>query len=230
MGGNFLFAMQWWLGGDYGGTTIMDDLDENQRAYYYNDSASTFPIATNLGIFDGYYWDYIPTYYYVEEQAQGYEGAEVLHLRDFLWLNDSQSSVSLSNQIVHHLQYGSPISLGIGNNGTGNNKLAHAITLWGVEYNEETGDISSLWITDSDDYNYLFGGSAIRQISTTVTEDTIYLTNYTNNYGDIFITDAMGINLSESVTWDLVRAIPEPATATLSLLALAGLAARRRRR
>lgn len=242
MGGNFLFAMQWWLGGDYGGTTTWNKSPaEKWRAYYVYPNTDqegnllapqpTFPIATDLKKFSGYYWNtVIPTEYYDETEDTLYTGVKFLHLQDFLWLNDSESEISLADQIVAQLQKGAPISLGIGNNGTGNNKLAHAITLWGVEYSEETGDISSLWITDSDDYNYLFGGSAIRQISTTVTDDTIYLTNYTNNYGDIFIEDAMGINLSESDTWNLVRAIPEPATATLSLLTLAGLMARRRRR
>lgn len=243
MGGNFLFAMQWWLGGDYGGTTTWNKSPAKKwRAYYVYPNTDqegnplnpqpTFPIATNLDKFSGYYWDtVIPTEYYDETKDTLYTDAERLHLRDFLWLNDSESEISLADQIVAQLQKGAPISLGIGNNPTeGVDKLAHAITLWGVEYNEETGDISSLWITDSDDYNYLFGGSAIRQISTTVTDDTIYLTNYTNNYGSIFIEDAMGINLSESDTWNPVRAIPEPATVTLSLLALAGLVARRRRR
>ncbi|MBQ2814823.1 MAG: IdeS/Mac family cysteine endopeptidase [Akkermansia sp.] len=222
MGGNFLFAMQWWLGGDYGGTTRWYKSPvENWRAYYVYpntdkegnllDPQPTFPIATNLKKFSGYYWDtVIPTEYYDEAENTLYTDAEILHLRDFLWLNDSESEISLSDQIVAQLQKGAPISLGIGNNPTeGVDKLAHAITLWGVEYNEKNGDISSLWITDSDDYNYRFGGSAIRQISTTVTDDTkIYLTNYTNNYGDIFITDAMGINLSESDTWNLVPPSP----------------------
>lgn len=238
MGGNFLFAMQWWLGGDYGGTTTWNKSPvEKWRAYYVYpntdkegnllDPQPTFPIATDLEKFSGYYWDtVIPTKYYDETKDTHYTGAEILHLQDFLWLNDSESEISLADQIVAQLQKGAPISLGIGNNLTGEKKLAHAITLWGVQYDADESSISKLWITDSDDYT----NPTLRAIDTSTTKGTIYLNKYSTGYGDIFIEDAMGINLSESDTWNLVRAIPEPATATLSLLALAGLVARRRRR
>ena len=43
----------------------------------------------------------------------------------------------------------------------------------------------------------------------------------------MFIASVYALNASASANWQLV---PEPATTTLSLLALAGLAARRRRK
>jgi MYXO-CTERM domain-containing protein len=49
--------------------------------------------------------------------------------------------------------------------------------------------------------------------------------NYTFYLGNFEIFD-----ITESDRWGLQRLIPEPSTATLSLLALAALAARRRRR
>ena len=49
--------------------------------------------------------------------------------------------------------------------------------------------------------------------------------NYTFYLGNFEIFD-----ITESDRWELQRMIPEPSTATLSLLALAGLAARRRRK
>ena len=107
--------------------------------------------------------------------------------------------------------------------------LAHALTLWGVELDED-GNLESIWLTDSDDEEErLFQMSVVMDKEA----DKIYLGekqddgSYYCGYGnDIFIIGVYAINSSLSANWQLV---PEPATATLSLLALAALAARRRR-
>lgn len=107
--------------------------------------------------------------------------------------------------------------------------LAHALTLWGVEFDED-GNLESIWLTDSDDEeDRLFQMSVVMDEET----DKIYLGekqtdgSYYCGYGnDVFIIGVYAINSSLSANWQLV---PEPATATLSLLALAALAARRRR-
>ena len=110
--------------------------------------------------------------------------------------------------------------------------LAHAITLWGVEY--ENGELVRIWLTDSDDVvertdeNRLFSVSVIMDGD----KNMIYLDDdpgdgaiYCQEYGhDVFIAEILSIKPSEAATWS----VPEPATATLSLLALAALAARRR--
>ena len=122
-----------------------------------------------------------------------------------------------------------PMSLSIRDT---NSKLAHAITLWGMDYSEDaSGNVSvnSIWITDSDDYT-----TQLRQLFTYYKEGDakIYLTGYSDYplYGDIYLSGATGINTAESDTWNLARAVPEPGTATLSLLGLTGLLARRRRK
>ena len=55
-----------------------------------------------------------------------------------------------------------------------------------------------------------------------------YLAYYDEIYGEnVYIANIFAIDTSESAKWQLV---PEPTTATLSILALAALAARRRRK
>lgn len=107
--------------------------------------------------------------------------------------------------------------------------LAHAITLWGVEY--ENDKLVRIWLTDSDDgMERLFSMSVIMDevknkiyLDDDLTDDSIFCQEY--GY-DVFIAEIFSINPSETADWQMV---PEPATATLSLLALAALAVRRRR-
>ena len=61
---------------------------------------------------------------------------------------------------------------------------------------------------------------------------TLYLDLYSDDpkYGEVYIYSSSYVNVAESNTWNLTPVIPEPATTTLSLLALSALAARRRRK
>ena len=134
------------------------------------------------------------------------------HLSEnFLW-GCSYKEVSLAEVLLDQFSEGMPISLNLSSDGK--TTLGHTVTL------------KNLWITDSDDYK-----TNLREISVTQENETIYLTNYSSYepYGNVFLMEAYGINISESNTWFL-STIPEPTTATLSLLALATLAARRRRK
>ena len=117
------------------------------------------------------------------------------------------------------------------------NILAHAITLWGVEYTQ-SGNLAKLWVTDSDDqsaesyYDELFSIDVAAGANTKV---------YFNEEGEIGYYEFMamqgisGIHIygvssicpSACACWQLV---PEPATSTLALLALTALATRHRRR
>lgn len=133
----------------------------------------------------------------------------------------------------------SAISLGIISE---DENIAHAITLWGVEY-DENGNLTTMWLTDSDDFitqifsvdvtmndkeNKIYLGK-LAQITQEVegVEET-YLAYYDEIYGEnVYIANIFAIDTSESAKWQLV---PEPTTATLSLFALAALAARRRRK
>ena len=107
--------------------------------------------------------------------------------------------------------------------------LAHAITLWGVEY--ENDKLVRIWLTDSDDgMERLFSMSVIMDevknkiyLDDDLTDDSIFCQEY--GY-DVFIAEIFSNNPSETADWQMV---PEPATATLSLLALAAMAVRRRR-
>lgn len=238
VGGHFAYAMQWWLGGDYEGTTQDDNLEKGEAGYvdsWMNDRAIfrhntvdaegntvTPAIKTDLENFDGFFWETIP------DEHNGIAPPQLLHVIDFM--NLQVEYTSMAQRLIS--QISAPISLGIVNNLTGNAKLAHAITLWGMAYDEDKNTISKLWITDSDDYE-----TQLEEVDVYYADDdtsTLYLDiyGYGSTMGDarVYIDSAYGINLSESDTWDLVRVIPEPATATLSLLALAGLVARRRRR
>ena len=89
--------------------------------------------------------------------------------------------------------------------------MAHAITLWGAEYTGEGNDrtITKMRITDSDD-----GSSKPVEYSIAFSSGTM---------SGSLIRYAAGMRTDPEL-------VPEPATATLSLLALAALAARRRRR
>ena len=120
------------------------------------------------------------------------------------------------------------------------NRLAHSITLWGVEY--ENGVLSKLWLTDSDDYteqlfsvsvtldekeNKIYLGTLITESAEKEGETETDSYYYVKEYGkNVFIGVVYALDTAEIANWQLV---PEPATATLSLLALAALASRRRR-
>lgn len=109
--------------------------------------------------------------------------------------------------------------------------LAHAITLWGVEYTD--GKLSALYLTDSDDYEN--EGDTLFTLSVELNEEDnkIYFGeknengDYVSDYGtNVYIGGIYALDTTVTQNWQLV---PEPTTATLSLLALAALAARRRR-
>lgn len=103
----------------------------------------------------------------------------------------------------------------------------HALTLWGLEH--ENGVITKMWLTDSDDYT--MKPELIEVAMNPDSPDGAY--TFVLGTDTFLLEKAYTINPSVSDGWGLERVqsnIPEPTTATLSLLALAGLAARRRRR
>ena len=127
---------------------------------------------------------------------------------------------------------------------------AHAVTLWGAEF-DENGQIEGLWLTEPDDNQYyedagIFYAALMsdRMLSLTLPgEDGDATYNYYqlvaengwySSESDYPVSVYLGnfeiFDITESDRWGLQRLVPEPTTATLSLLALPGLAARRRRR
>ena len=101
-----------------------------------------------------------------------------------------------------------------------------------VEY-DENGKLTTMWLTDSDDYIHQLFSVAVtlndkeNKIYLGEQVDGKYICDAYKGYENVYIAGVYAIDTSESAGWLL---IPEPTTATLSLLALAGLAARRRRR
>lgn len=212
-GGYAILGIQWWIGGDYAGKT--NNTEDDRAAYSI--SSTSVPIETDISQFGGYYWEAIPDT----------NGGKSEHLENFL--HNSLFLRSDAQVIVDNLLY-APMTLNI----RSNYGMYHAITLWGLEYEMKSDGfvgITSMWITDSDDYT-----TQLREITTFKEGNStlLYL-----DYGDYDINTSderiqlwsyQYINVAESDTWDFQRLIPEPTTATLSLLALAGLAARRRRK
>lgn len=127
-------------------------------------------------------------------------------------------------QLIEALEKGKGVSL------TASYKQErHAITLWGLEHTD--GIISKIWITDSDDYTMVPELTAL----TVEGKDGAYTLKFGEDDEKIYtITTAYTINPGISDEWGLVKStggdsVPEPTTATLSLLALGALAMRRRR-
>ena len=99
----------------------------------------------------------------------------------------------------------------------------------------EDGELTKLWLTDSDDYwattPYLYSATVATgedgKIYITGTEYDKYMMSGSYFGEGTYIDSVHALMAPSSANWQLV---PEPTTATLSLLALAGLAARRRRK
>ena len=222
-GGNQIYAIQWWLGGDYGGMTLKDnDTDTTNDRAAYREYSTNLPIQTDLNTFSGYYWDAIPDTY----PGSITTSPQAAHMQDFIWYDYGWLD-SFSTALINRIS-SAPIGLGLMDT---HEELWHAITLWGVEYENDT--ISKVWITDSDDYTHTIRGLETGTIKTKISniEGTfITLKDYSSNekYGDVCIVQSYGINVNESDTWGLLR-IPEPATSTLTLISLIFLANRRKR-
>lgn len=238
-GGNAIGAMQWWLTGWY---SYDGSADAKQYACW---GMGSTPI-TNETIhqtehFEGYYR-------YLENNLISiYSNPWVDHLKRFMGYEDASAQVgdlkalhaSVSTTLKDAIAGGAGVTVSLlGNLG------GHAATLWGAEFSDD-GMLTGLWLTDSDDNQYsqhqdvgLFYASLGKDpvtLTSTYTDGTkeekdyYQLTTEHGWYGsDTYLSGFEFFYTSVSDTWGLVL-VPEPATATLSLLALAGLVARRRR-
>lgn len=206
------------------GVTVGDvylDPDGTEQGGYYNgivaDIVSTMGAGSQL-ITDDY----------------GFLVLDVVSLADF------------TKQLVDAVTSGG-VTLGI-TGGEGTAKVyGHAITLWGVTLNTETNLIKSMWVTDSDDKvtygedlelfelvctpttkSKYVGEEGYKEYQVYAIEDTLFDREkrwYAGKDGYNEYVDSFGF-LKANVQWS----VPEPATGSLSLLALAGLPARRRRK
>lgn len=230
-GGSFISGVQWWLGGDYAGMTLLND-DENDpltladnRAIFPYEEGEEVAIATDLDSFSGYYWESIPNTY----NGQEYANSRQLHLADFFWgIYSYVDKYDFTTALIDCVAGAPPANLAIVDT---NGELAHALTLWGMEYTEDEAgnpNLTSIWVTDSDDYAH-----TLRNIDVFYKSDdgNVYLKDYSSNplYGDVYIGEAFGLNLEESHSWGL-QLIPEPSVTFLSAAMLLLGATRRRRK
>lgn len=227
-GGDTGGAVQWWLTGVYMPLTT----EEEDRSMFGNYGSSS------LTSFEGYYYDrYNLTIwggYNDDTREYIYNG-----VADFLCQNyrpNSSASYlsSIGSNMLELVGRGCGMGLSIADDA---GSLAHAITLWGIEYDDETNAISKLWLTDSDDAQYSWlNQDGLFAVDVKETDGKLYISTpdstwYTEDE-KVYVDGIFAIDPAVSDTWGLApaAAVPEPATATLSLLALAALAARRRRK
>ncbi len=223
--GDVAAAVQWWLTGVY----IPTNNTEYLRSSYGVGASS------QLTAFEGYYYkDYIfPLAHAYASQYINYDtalrNAYTDEFRAFMHFRAEAND--LSSNILYAIQNGMGVAVGLAAD-TGN--LAHAITLWGVDYSDTEG-ITALWLTDSDDAQYgIHEDSGLFSVAVTEKNGRLYLDEESegNWYVDsktsgVYVNHIYALNPAAASDWGLP--VPEPATATLGLMALMGLAARRRR-
>ena len=246
-------GVDWYLNGN---------LPEEQVEPYPRDEAKTF---------EGYYTDApqlsgsfsqlnFPTVSFDPRFNEYYEWNPTVDIGDL----DIHKAIAA--KMAELMQDGYIITLGI----AGVNVGKHAVTLWGIELDED-GYLSKMWITDSDDNLNGYGTKEAgrgedlielicQRMSENMGSETLDMGTMTS-YGfsspnNVYVDDQFKEqkdgrywyaydpegNMGEvrqdyfyeftAIKMPLVayQGVPEPATGTLSLLALAGLAARRRRK
>lgn len=208
--GDPIDAMQWYFDGQCSDNTIRASLTQ-----YGQDKG-------------GYYADLL-------EGEPQYKLSSIMGLAQY----DFTDPRVYTSVLCNLLDQGYGIALGIAGNMSDGRRYGHAITLWAAEVNPETGILSKIWITDPDDVadgqpkglvslscSFKNGDESSQYIA--IESDT--LTGGVKQYphGEAVLAQfyAVGSNIT---SWQ-APAVPEPATGTLGLLALAALAARRRMR
>lgn len=149
----------------------------------------------------------------------------------FLTSAYNATSYSASSQyILDRLNEGYGLTLSIGDT---LGKTAHAITLWGVEYDDQTSLLTKMYLTDSDDlqYGYHSSNGMFEVACYTGENGGLYFQTtedgwYQREDREFFIKGVYGLSTDVG---NALALIPEPGTATLSLAALLCLAWKRRR-
>ena len=206
-GANPASAFQWWINGS---TQYLPD-----RTVFSDEDESSWTSIDGKTYHPGYFYSggFLTDSNYTSTPFYNIAADPVTIANTKLTSNEG--SMTLQNRaIVEALESGYALSLEVNtNDGTVGE---HAITLWGVEYTEAAnGDITltKAYITDSDDH---YDGIVAAMVN-----PKGHLVEMKIENGSYLITNANGMRTTVT--------IPEPATVTLSLLALCGLAARRKR-
>lgn len=134
-------------------------------------------------------------------------------------VDSSNNPYAYSEAVVNALHNGYALTLSTENSG-----VAHAYTLWGAEYDitKNGYELTAVWLTNSDDI--LNKPDIFRQA-------VVCEYSEGKKQGSVHFTGNMGYTLSNvaGLRTELLS-IPEPTSAALSMLALIGLAGKRRRR
>lgn len=227
-GGDTLSAINWWVSGVYAPLnedgTYAEKEDPIWDRYYstYDElvpssGAENIPddemLPMSYATTDGYYYD-----------QYGLTQNDLAELLVDTWVFGESEELASEVDFVEMFNDGACLSLAIVSD---TDELAHAITLWGAEYND--GELTALWLTDSDDFDE-FADPYLFKVGVEFSDDEkkIYLNLDEDAYGTgVYIAGIYALDATVSENW---APVPEPTTATLSLLALAALASRRRRK
>ena len=208
VGSNASHAYEWWMKGtgELSLNSEYDRVSNEEPAQYFD-----FDIIENK---DKDYANELNLPTSLAELAQG--GFHSSYNANYIIAWDSSNPYDYSNAIVNALNDGYALTLSVRNE-----QVAHAYTLWGVEYSEtEKGYLlTKAWITDSDDQTYQ------------LVEKKLMHSDKAEG-GGIAFDENFGVMLSTVAglkTEVITQSVPEPAAITLSLLSLVALTTRRRR-
>lgn len=230
--GTIAYSFQWWITG----VNKPETAEEAARTMSGYSSVDKAFEAT-----DGFFFDYLSSYATGEIDGSGADTGIAAQLNAFIETINVSSFTEAASTMINAIEAHKGVGLRLqGSSG------AHAVTLWGIETNVQFEGVSSvvhkLWLTDSDDSKKTYGGftdPCLFYVLVTANEkgEMVIL-----NHGDsdtalvsdhgldkFIVTGITTIDPSVSDKW-FESALPEPTTATLSLMALAALAARRRRK
>ena len=237
-GGEALSAINWWVSGVYvplKEKNVFAEKDDPIWDRYYTSYDELFEDTDSedesIGEDEMPALSFEPTEGYYYDQY-GLTQEDLQDLLNRVWDFDESPESVLTVDFAEIFNDGACLTLGIADD---NDDTAHAITLWGAEYTE--GQLTALWLTDSDDF-VLDNDPCLFKVEVEIAKDKtgntdkdkIYFTSAPGEhlYDDsTYITSIYAIDATASANW---QQVPEPTTATLSLLALAALASRRRRK
>ena len=222
-GGNPLAAINWWISGVYApvdGNKWVSEDDErwNRFVATYEELGNAYDENGNAALTLLYPYNPEEEYFY---DVHGMQQRDLSELLISAWGYNRENPSKFDVDFSEIFEEGGGVSLTLFSDGKTN--LAHSITLWGVTY-DEAGQVAGLWLTDSDDFDNETDGLFYADIVINEEDGRLFFADE-KLYGsdDAFVSGVFVLDSS----W---RMVPEPTTATLSLLALAGLATRRRRR
>lgn len=254
--GTVSYSLQWWLTGV--NVPDSDDETESARQAARTRDGHVSSVYNSFSVTNGYYYDeYLSPFATGEIEPNGSDKGLSAELRSFFnfqsFEENAEGFAAATAAMTTAIQAGQGVALQLTYDGGSH----HALTLWGLEkditssddtsiqdYLDDNVTIHKLWLTDSDDSKTQYGGftdPSLFYVYVSENNDTGLMTimnhggadtNATSDRGlDTFtVTGITTVDPRVSDKWFAAAMVPEPTTATLSLLGLLTLAVRRRRR